>query len=202
MTAPSPTLEAADALPPMPPPAAGAAARVAAALAGLLVLALVAVPTLGMALAGPVGMAVAAAVVRRRRRPLTRGASWLAAAGAATLAIAAAFAYGASRMSPQTRAEIWHAADSAAAVSRQQPAPAWLDKMAPGASRSQSARIGAEVGGSRAMLVWGMVMGGVMTSALFGAFAGTLGWCGGVLLAFALRGRWLPGGGRAAPSTA
>jgi hypothetical protein len=87
------------------------------------------------------------------------------------------------------------AADSASADAATRPPPAWLDRIAPGAStrysmqKSNSPRVF-----NAFAAIWGVGLG----VGFLGGALGTVGWIGTMLVIFYASGHWL----RAAPSVA
>ena len=173
-------------------PRAGVVARVLAVVAGIALFFIGGTVTLGLALAAPVGMLIAWAVARARRRPLTRLASWIAAMLTAAVVVGAAGAYMATKAPAGTFAEMQHAKDSARVARADQPMPAWVERIAPGTAAAQRNSATTPFARSRAVMYWGAAMGVIFTCALFGAIAGTLGWGATALVAYGARGRWLP----------
>lgn len=173
-------------------PRAGVVARVLAVVAGVALFLIGGTVTLGLALAAPVGMLIAWAVARARRRPLTRLASWIAAMLTAAVVVGAAGAYMATKAPAGTFSEMQHAMDSARVARADQPMPAWVERIAPGTAAAQRNSATTPFARSRAVMYWGAAMGVIFTCALFGAIAGTLGWGATALVAYGARGRWLP----------
>ena len=187
---------------PIAPSSALPASRGARALAlvgGLVVLVVASVATLGTALLALVGMAVAWGIARRRGRPLTRGAAWWGASLGVALGFAAFMAVTFVNRSPGTRARLQHGTDSLVAASPPVAPPAWLERIDPRGKKAVQASDSTAQRSvwSPALLAW-LWMGAMFLtfmSALVGAVAGSLGWCVGMLLAFAATGTWLPGDG-------
>lgn len=175
------------------PRTAGVPVRLAAILAGLLVLLGGTLVSFGTVLLAPLAMWVAAVVQRRRGRMLGRGAGWFVAAGSVVLVGVGFFALGAALAPAGTWHQMRHASDSAATAARREPPPTWVQRIAPGAAR-QSASVPSSPAIQTAMIVWG---GGV--AALFmAALYGSIGWAAGMLLGFGAAGRW-PGTRAVAP---
>jgi hypothetical protein len=164
---------------------------------GTLALGAAASATWGAALLAPIGMLLAAAVARRRRRPLTRGASWIGAVAAVTAAIIVAVGIVLALTPPGTLAQIQRSADSASAA-RADRSPVWVERMKRGAGSAATDTVTARLIRSRAFVVWTGVMGGVLAVSVLGTIIGTLGWVAALPLAYALRGRWLSGSGSSA----
>lgn len=174
-------------------PRAGVLARVLAVVAGIALFLVGGAMTLGLALAAPVGMLIAWAVARaRHHRPLTRLTSWIAAMLTAAVVVGAVGAYMATKAPAGTFSQIEHVMDSARVARADQPMPAWVERIAPGTAAAQRNSATTPFAQSRAVMYWGAAMGAIFTCALFGAFAGTLGWGATALVAYGARGRWLP----------
>lgn len=165
--------------------------RVAAALGGVLVLALGVVMSLGTALVALAGMGVAALVARWRKRPFTRVTGWIGAATAAAFALAAAGGYVASVMPAGTFDRVQHVSDSVTAARRADPS-SWEQRVAPTPRGADS--LASRLTTTRAFRVWSVVMGGLIAFSLGGALVGTMGWGAGMLLAYAASGRWIESG--------
>ena len=173
-------------------PRAGVFARVLAVVAGIALFLIGGTVTLGLALAAPVGMLIAWAVARARRRPLTRLASWIAAMLAVAVVVGAVGTVAMASAPPGTLAQVERSIDSARVVGAAQPMPAWVERIAPGTAAAQRRSATTPFARSRAVMYWGAAMGAIFTCALFGAIAGTLGWGATALVAYGARGRWLP----------
>ena len=166
----------------MPP--AGGLARGVAGLAGIAVLVLGAVISLGVVPLGAIGAWLARRVLRRGVEP-GPGIRWFASTAMVGLATLAAGAFMFASLPSGTMARAKTAVDSAQAAPPPPP-PAWMDRVFPGASAraARQPRVPAKV--APALMVWGVAMAGTMMV----LFYGTLGWLGGLLLSFARRGRW------------
>jgi hypothetical protein len=167
-------------------PKSGAGARVAAFVAGLLVLLCGAVISLGVVVLAPVGMAIVGYVQRRRGHPLTRGGHWIAASASITLALLMAGGAFVAATPPGAIRSVMNAADSASAVAAKEPPPAWLEKLGPGFSQS-NARM-TSTSGVAALI--GAVIGIGFALGLVSALYGSFGWGAGMLLGLAVTGRW------------
>jgi hypothetical protein len=178
--------------PPDSPTSGSRGTRLLAAVTGTLALAFFALFTLGGALVAALGMLLAGIIARRRNRPFTRGAGWVGAVLAASVAMAAYTAFAFVRTPPATRARIRHTMDSVSAAQRNAPPPAWIERLAPGTAKAKSSALTNQMAGSRAFTVWMALLGDAVLSIWFGAIVGTLGWAAGLLLAYACNGRWLP----------
>jgi hypothetical protein len=170
------------------PRRAGPGARVLAMIAALLILLVAGLLSAGIVLCAAIVMGIVAYVFRRRRAALSRGASWLAAVAGAALGFVLAFG-AMTAHTPVSWREIMNAADSAAMADTTRP-PAWLERMSPATTRAareqrKSARPTATIW-SRIGVVW--VFGFVIV--LFASVFGSIGWAGGMLLGFAVKGRW------------
>lgn len=176
-------------------PAARIPARATALAAGLIVLAVGLLVSIGTVLLAPIGMWIVARVQRRRGRTLSPEGNWLAAVGS----IAIVFVLLATSVVALTPADFWRqaarSADSTAAVSARTPPPAWLERIAPGASRQPANAPPTSPRMQQAAVAWGIGLAALILSAIYG----TLGWGASLLLAFALTGRWLGWPTRPAP---
>ena len=164
----------------------GALARVAAFVAGVVVLISGIVVSLGAVVLAPIGMAAAAHVQRRRGHPLTRGGYWIAAFSSMAIVILVVTGALLSMAPKGTVANVMHAADSSSAVAAKQPPPAWLERLAPG-YRVQQARMEPS---SRLFAVITAIFGIGFAVTTFATMYGTLGWGAGMLLGLAGQGRW------------
>jgi hypothetical protein len=179
------------------PRRAGPVARVPALIAAVLLLLAGGVLSAGMVACAAIVMGIVAYVFRRRGATFSRGASWLAATAGAALGFVLAFG-AVTANAPVSWHEIMNAADSAAIADTTQP-PAWLDRVSPAtaqAAREQrkSARRTGGIWG-RVAIVW--VAGFVIV--LFASMFGSIGWAGGMLLGFAVKGTWPGAGAPASP---
>ena len=170
--------------------------RVLSGIAGVVVLLVSALFTLGAALAAPVGIYVARRRARRKNRPLTRGASWFNAVVASTVAVALGLLVLAAFMPRNT----WQGIQKGMAEARAAPdtarSPAWMKKAFPQTAPSDSAA--QELMKSPGFVMVTLALGVGFTCILLGAIAGTFGWLGAVLLGYAFWGRrsvGLPEGG-------
>ena len=166
-------------------PKAGALARVAAFVAGVLMLVGGTIVSLGMVLLAPIGMAVAGWVQRRRGDPMTRGGHWIAASAAIVVALVLAMAAFLAFTPKGTMRNVVQAADSASVASAKEPPPAWLERLGPGLAVQQPGP-----GASRMFTIVGGLLGVSFMVGLLSAVFGTLGWSAGMLLGLALSGRW------------
>jgi hypothetical protein len=161
--------------------------RVVAGCGGTLALLIAAVFTGGGALLAPIGMAVAAAIARRRHDALSRRASWLGAVLAVGVVLIVIGSVVVASAPTGTFAQVQHSADSASAMAKP---PAWLERVAPGAS-APAAQVRPHGTWGRALSIWTMVTGGLIGCAILAALIGTLGWLASLPLAYALTGGWL-----------
>jgi hypothetical protein len=170
------------------PRRAGPVARVPALIGAVLILLVGGVLSAGMVACAAIVMGIVAYVFHRRRATFPRGASWLAATAGAALGFVLAFA-AVTANAPISWHEMMNAADSAAMADTTRP-PAWLERMSPAAAQAareqrKSARRPGGIWG-RAAIVW--VAGFVIVS--FAVIFGSIGWAGGMLLGFAVKGVW------------
>lgn len=174
------------------PQRAGSLTRVAAFVAGAIVLLGGIVVSLGGVVLALIGMAAAAYVQRRRAHPLTIGGHWIAAFSSMAIVILLATGALLSIAPKGTVANVMHAADSSSAVAAKQPPPAWLERLAPG-YRVQQARMEPS---SRLFAVLTAIFGIGFAVTTFATVYGTLGWGAGMLFGLAVQGRW-PGASQA-----
>jgi len=168
-------------------PRAGAVARVFAFLGAFAVLVVGALFSLGAAFAAPIGMAIGAWLWRRRGKRLPAIGHWLAAM-CGVVAATALYAGLVSAFVPSgTWKQIQHVTDSAQTASARTPPPAWLDRIAPGMAQQEAARRANQSERAQAL---GIAFGLGFTAIFFGLLFGTIGWAGGMLLAFSVNGRW------------
>jgi hypothetical protein len=168
------------------PPSEALLPRLAAFVGGVVLLLGGVVVSLGAVVLAPVGMAVAAYVLRRRGQPLTVGGYWIAAFASMAITILVAAGVLLSLTPKGTVANVMHAADSTSAVAAKQPPPAWLERFAPG-YRVQQARMEPS---SRLIAILTGIFGVGFAVTAFATLYGTLGWGAGMLLGLAVQGRW------------
>lgn len=174
-------------LPPGDSSAANAIGRIAAFIAGLLVLAVGSMMSLGTVLVGAAGMGIVTLVRHRRRQRLTRFGGWIAST-ASVAAIVAIFIFVISLIVPaNTWSQVRAAADSAQAASAKEPPPAWVDRMYPGMSERAAGRRRAFSPTTQSAF---MMAGLGMAATFFVGFFGTVGWGAGMLIGFGARGSW------------
>jgi len=163
------------------------AARIFSGLAGIAVLGVTAVPTLGTSLAAPLGILVARRLARRRERQLTRGGSWLAAMIASSAAIVCAFGIAASRAPAGSLERIKEAAAARQSAPTPQ-LPAWFTRAFPQAAQ-QPDPVTERIVNSRAFALYFGLLGAGTAIAIFGAIVGSMGWVGTLLLTHAFSRR-------------
>ena len=175
-------------------PRAPMAIRALAGVAALAWLLAVGVPLLGIPLVAALGIGLAALLLRRRGRVLTRGYAWLVGSLVATFAIAAGFGIAILSLPPAQRAQVF-SASNAQARKDVSPAPEWLERISPqgGASGNPAADRLAQ---SKPFQVYFGLVGGGIALLLMGSRAGSLTWVAATLGSYALAGRWLPPGER------
>ena len=172
------------------PPKVSATIRVGAAFAGVVMLALATLFTLGAAWLAPLGMFIAHRVARRHGRPATRAGSWLGASVTCTVAVAIALAVTMGFGAPD--GYIDQVTTQAAEQARARPTqlPAWFGRIAPAAPHQAAAdSAAARLAGSRAFTSAAITGGLLLASVLWGVVAGSAGWATTVLFALALTGR-------------
>ena len=167
-------------------PKAGALARGAALLGGLLVMVVGVGVSLGIVLAALLGMAIVGRMQRRRGEPLGRGGYWVAAS--ASMVVVLLFLGGAVLVATPrgTLRSVMQTADSASVAASKEPPPEWLQRLGPayGTQRQPA------VASSPVVTILGGLMGLGFVVGFFSAIYGSLGWGAGMLLGFAVRGRW------------
>ncbi|HUQ81163.1 MAG TPA: hypothetical protein VM076_08500 [Gemmatimonadaceae bacterium] len=156
---------------------------VVAAVAGAFI-------SFGASLVAVLAVVVGWFVARRRGQPLTRGVSWLVAAGSVAVALLMVVAVVASQMPRGSFRNFSRALDSAQTAPPPTP-PEWLKKITPPNAQQQTP-ITNSIIRSRAFTIWTGVMGVSFAVALAAAYAGTLGWGAGLLLLYGMSGSWLP----------
>jgi hypothetical protein len=175
--------------PPAPP--ASPVLRIIAGLAGVMVLVLGAMISVGGALVGALGVWFAALVAKRRGRQLTRLMTWIGAISTTAVAILIAGGVLFANMPEGTFDEIRATIDS---VQKAQAPPPGVAQDA-----TDSARVAFNQGpASGAVLLIGGLIGGWFALMIFASIYGSIGWLGALLLVFALTGSWL--GRRPTPS--
>lgn len=185
-----------EAVRPTEPSPSSSVVRVAVGIAGVGVLVVAALFTVGGALAAPVGMLAAGLLARRKGNILTRRRSWVGAVVAVSVTIVAASSLVFVVLPSGTFAHIRQTMDSASAASaasRTAPPPAWADRMSGGRARAQSNALAGSPRLSHAIQFWSAAVGISVAVLVLGGAVGTVGWLAGLLLAFAVLGRWLPG---------
>lgn len=169
---------------PTPVAHAGAVARTLAFIAGLVILLVGGIFSLGIALVAPLGMLVGAYLWRRRGRTLPVVGHWLAAlCGATFIMIAYAGLVGAIVPS-SAWTQVKQSMDSVSA--HPAPPPKWLDRIAPGAAQ----RAAQQQASSPRMQTVGFAYGAGFAAIFFVAIFGTFGWIAGMLLGFGVKGYW------------
>jgi hypothetical protein len=149
-----------------------------------------AVFSLGAAIIAVIGMGVGYVVMKRRGRRLTRGLSWVVAAGSVMAVALVVFAIFALQAEAGTFSGVRQAMDSAAAKPPPPP-PAWLKRITPPNVQRQN-EMTDKVIRSKAFTVWTMVVGGVFGVSFLAMIVGSVGWVGGFLLLHSATGSWLP----------
>lgn len=167
--------------------------RLAALAAGLLLLAVGAFISLGAVLLAPVGMLIASRVQRARGRVLTRSQGWVVGAATVMLALLVAGGLVAAAVPRDAWRRVGEVADSASVAAAKEPPPAWLERIAPGATQQAAQAPPMSPTLERALMVWSIAF----AVGLLGATFGTVGWAGGMLVGYGAAGRW-PGSSHAA----
>ena len=145
--------------------------------------------TFGVSLVAMLAIGIAWAVARRRKRPLTRGVSWLVGVGTVGTIILIVAAISMTRIPKRAFTELGRTIDSTAAAPPP-PTPEWVRRVAPQAQHPNP--ITDSIVRSRAFTIWAMVMGGLFVVGLLAAYAGSLGWVAAMLGVYAATGDWFP----------
>ena len=157
--------------------------RLLSAVAGVLVLLVSALFTIGASLVAPFGILVSRIVARRRGRPITRRGAWLGAVVASSIGFALALVVLIAR-SPTNP---FQAALAPAAGSDTQSAaapPSWFTRVFP---QQRSSPFTEHVIKSRAFRIYFGIVGIALSCLIAGAVAGTAGWLGTSLCGYAFR---------------
>lgn len=168
-------------------PVAGAGPRAAAFAAAVVLLLAGALISLGAVLLVPPATWIASRVAGRAR-PLGFGARWIVALATMLVVLGgvAVISYMAGAVPPGTITRMQQAADSSARASHKQPAPKWLERIAPGASQRAAQRPMLPSGVMQGVAVWALGISTLLMACLYATF----GWGGGLLLRYGVRGRW------------
>ena len=164
-------------------PQAGTGARLVAALGALIVLIGGAVFSLGAVFFAPLGMFIGAAIWRKRGRVLSMVGHWLAALLGVAVVIAGFAAVTAAFVPKGSFDQIKHTMDSATAAAataqtgRGTKVDTFVLRGGRGATSSRALTVG---------LAYGFGFAGIFMVAFFG----TIGWIGGMLLGYTIKGRW------------
>jgi hypothetical protein len=159
--------------------------RIVAGIGGLTLLAGTTLVSLGTVVIVLIGMAVVAAVQRKRGRALTRSGHWVAACATMAVVVLALFGVGFAAMPRGTMTAARQSMDSSTAASAKQKPPAWVQKLYP-----QYSQAAANAKPSPTMIWVTMILGVGMAVTFFSTLLGTLSWGAGMLLGLAFAGRW------------
>lgn len=174
-----------------PRPEISIVVRVLLFLAGLVVLGVGTLISLGAALAGAVTVGLVSYALRRKNQSLTRRGAWMASVGGtiAVMAVFTGFAVLASNASQPPSAAV--RAEQRARTA--QAMPSWLKAINPNAQKQSEAAdsMAAKLLDNRAVMIWAGLMGAVIASAMIGAIAGSFGWGGIMLLYRSFYGGWM-----------
>jgi hypothetical protein len=160
---------------------AGGLSRVAAGLAGCVLLLVGTLFTLGVAAGAFLGVVLAWWIQRRRGRRLTRPGAWIAATSTATLLII----IGAALMFAMLPDGALTEAMTEARAAEPPPPPAWLERL--GADTDPATD---RIVTSTPFTVYFGILGASISLLILGSIAGTLGWAASLLAGFAVRGHW------------
>lgn len=165
-------------------PQASTGARVAAALGAIVVLLGGAVFSFGGVFFVPLVMLIAAAIWRKRGRVLPMIGHWLAALIGAAIMMAGFAAVTAAVLPQGSFKDLQHTVDSATAAT----AAARANRGTPADSLAaiQMRRGTSSPRGMAVALAYGFGVAGIFLTLLYG----TVGWIGGMLLGYAVKGRW------------
>jgi hypothetical protein len=179
-------------VPPIQPAASGSvASRILFFAAGLVALGIGIVITLGAALAGAISIGIAAFVIARKGRRLTRRGAWLASVGGTVgvLAVLTGFVILTGEDKPMTAAERAEQRAKATEVM-----PEWLRAVNPNAQNQTAVAdsMASRLLENKAVVVWASIMGAVIASTMIGTIAGSFAWGGVMLLYRGAKGAWMP----------
>ena len=177
---------------PQPQPAsASTASRAFSFLAGVAALGVGTLITLGAALAGAISIGIAALILKRRKRRLTRRTAWLASVGGTIGVLALLFGLAVLISDPPPQSAAERAEQRARAT---QGMPDWLKAINPNAQGQSAAAdsMAAALLENKAVMVWAGLMGTVIAAAIIGTIAGSFAWGGVMLLHRSFSGDWLP----------
>jgi len=180
-----------------PRPETSIPVRVLLFLAGLVVLGIGTLISLGAALGGAIVVGIVAWVLKRRNQSITRRGAWMASVGG-TIAVMAVFT--GIAVLTTNGGQPPSAAERAAQRERATEAmPSWLKAINPNAQKQSEAAdsMAAKLLDNKAVMIWAGLMGAVIASAMIGAIAGSFGWGGIMLLYRAFYGGWM----RSAPES-
>ena len=173
-------------------PAGSMSIRILFFIGGLIVLGIGVLITLGAALGGAILTGIAAYVLARRKRRLTRRGAWFASVGGTVgvLAILMGIAVLLSQDSQPTTA----AERAERRAQAQQAMPDWLKTINPNAQQqsAQADSMAARLLENKAVVIWAGLMGAVIASALIGTIAGSFAWGGVMLMYRSFYGDWMP----------
>ncbi len=162
--------------------------RILAFLAGVAILALTALVSMGSVLVAPIGMWLARIIQRARARSNTRVTSWVGAVVASAVVFLGVLGYGFSRLP-----------DGYVAMVQQQSAerqknPTTVERIfqratPPSPASAVVEKKTQEMAQSRAFIWWVTIVGGVMSSCVAALLMGSIGWAGTSLMLYGLTGR-------------
>ena len=159
---------------------AGAISRVAAGLAGCVLLLVGATFTFGVAVGALLGVVLVWWIQRQRGRRLTRLGAWIVATSTAAVLIMIGAALLFAMLPEGALAE----AMAAARTAEPPPQPDWLERLAPADTATD------RIVTSRPVTVYFGLLGASIAVLIMGSIAGTLGWAASLLVGFAVRGYW------------
>lgn len=170
-------------------------ARLVSFLAGVFALVVGAIITIGAALVGAIAIGIAAVILRRKQRRITRRGAWFTGVAATIAAFAMLIGWGVLATQPEKMPTAAERAEQRARAT--QSMPDWVKTMNPNAQKQTQAAdsMAAALLENRAVMIWAGMMGTVIASALIGTIAGSFAWVGVMLLNRSFTGNWLPSTG-------
>ena len=169
----------------------GAGGRVLAAIGGVLGLCVLSVGTFGAVLLAPIGMWLTSVLLRRLHRELTLMTSWLGAVATVCLVMLIIGGVVVAKLPPDAMSKVHQVMDSTSKARAEQPRPAWTDRLTTPAQRAQGEAMQARMASSPAVTGAMAVIGGAIGVEFIAAIVGSLGWAAGLLLFYAIKGKWL-----------
>ncbi|HEU4585584.1 MAG TPA: hypothetical protein VFR95_07525 [Gemmatimonadaceae bacterium] len=162
--------------------------RILAFLAGVAILALTALVSMGSILVAPIGMWLARIIQRARARSHTRATGWLGAVVACALVFLIILGYGFTHL-PEGYVDMVQQQ-----TAERQKDPTTVERIFQRATpRSPASAVvekkSQEMAQSRAFIWWATIVGGVISAGMAGLLMGSVGWAGTSLMLYGLTGR-------------